>query len=287
MNEKAKVARLSIISNITLIILKLTAGIMSGAVSIISEAIHSAMDLLAAVIAFFSVRVSDNPPDETHPYGHGKFENVSGFIEAGLILAASAWIIYEAVMKIIHHEAIKFAIAGVIVMSISALVNTLVSRALYRMAKKTNSMALEADALHLKADVITSAGVAVGLLIIMITKMHFLDPIIAIAVALFITREAVSLLIKAVVPLLDTGFSRNDLVRLEDIIRNTGYEYHKLRTRHAGNRSFVDMHLLFPPEATIDQAHDVTDRLKEAIHLDFPNTDVTIHMEPNGAHFRT
>ena len=159
MNAKVKIARLSIISNTLLIIMKLAAGILSGSVSIISEAIHSSMDLVAAIIAFFSVKVSDNPPDSRHPYGHGKIENISGVIEAILIFIAAIWIIVEAVKKLLGEKIELDSIAiGSAVMIVSAIVNIIVSRRLYKVARETNSVALEADALHLKTDVYTSAG---------------------------------------------------------------------------------------------------------------------------------
>src|SRR5665647_23190 len=191
--KKVSIARLSIVSNTLLIIIKLAVGLISGSVSIISEAIHSSMDLVAAIIAFLSVRVSDNPPDSRHPYGHGKIENISGVIEALLIFIASIWIIIEAVKKLfggkIELESIGL---GSLVMLISAIVNIIVSRRLYKVARATNSVALEADALHLKTDVYTSMGVAVGLGLIIITGINWLDPLIAMFVALFIIKEAVS-----------------------------------------------------------------------------------------------
>ena len=155
MNTKVKVARLSLLSNTILIIMKLIVGLVTGSVSIISEAIHSTMDLLAAIIAFFSVRISDRPADDTHPYGHGKIENVSGVIEALLIFVASVWIIVEAVKKIITPGEIESVGIGFIVMFISAGINFIVSKKLYKVAKQEDSIALEADALHLKADVYT------------------------------------------------------------------------------------------------------------------------------------
>ena len=154
MNVKVKTARLSIMSNTLLIIMKVVVGILSGSVSIISEAIHSSMDLVAALIAFFSVRVSDNPPDSKHPYGHGKVENISGVIEAVLIFAAAALIIIEAIKKLMGAEIeLDNLWIGSLVMAISAVINIIVSRKLYKVARETKSVALEADALHLKTDV--------------------------------------------------------------------------------------------------------------------------------------
>lgn len=172
MNAKVSIARLSILSNTLLIILKLAVGLISGSVSIISEAIHSSMDLLAAIIAFLSVRVSDNPPDSRHPYGHGKIENISGVIEALLIFMAAIWIIIEAVKKLLGEKIELEAIGlGSLIMLISAIINAIVSKRLYKVARETNSVALEADALHLKTDVYTSLGVALGLGLIMVTGL--------------------------------------------------------------------------------------------------------------------
>lgn len=286
MSTKVDTAKLSILSNTVLILLKLIAGIMSGSVSIISEAIHSTMDLLAAVIAFFSVKISDHKPDEKHPYGHGKFENVSGVIEAALIFVASIWIIYEAVMKMKHGGEVELPMIGVAVMLISAIVNTLVANKLYAVAKKTNSIALEADALHLKADVLTSLGVAGGLSILFAGKLlgwnlQIVDPIVAILVALFILHEAYELLEKAYAPLLDISFTETDLKSLKDVIEKHGFAYHKLRTRKAGPYNFVDFHLLFPQTYNISDAHDISEAIKQDIRNYFENIDVTIHLEPD------
>jgi len=220
MNAKVKIARLSIVSNTLLILMKLAVGLISGSVSILSEAIHSLMDLIAAIIAFFSVTVSDNPPDSRHPYGHGKIENISGVIESLLIFLAALWIIIEAVRKLLGEKIELESIAlGSIVMLISAIVNAFVSRRLYKVARATNSVALEADALHLKTDIFTSLGVAIGLGLIIFTGINWLDPVIAILVALFIIREAYHLLTKAFTPLLDTAWSDNEIEVLENRLK--------------------------------------------------------------------
>jgi cation diffusion facilitator family transporter len=216
MNPKIRVARISVISNSCLIAIKLTVGLISGSVSILSEAIHSSMDLIASVIAFFSVKVSDNPPDSRHPYGHGKVENISGVIEALLIFVAAVWIIIEAIKKLAGgHFIIESLGLGSLVMVISAIVNTLVSRALYKVAKQTGSVALEADALHLKTDVYTSLGVAAGLVLILLTDIYWLDPAVAICVAGLIIKEAWDLIRKAFSPLLDESWSDERLKNLK------------------------------------------------------------------------
>lgn len=289
MNRKVSVARLSVLSNSLLIVMKVIVGILSGSISILSEAIHSFMDLLAAIIAFFSVRISDTPADERHPYGHGKFENISGVIEAILIFIASGWIIIEAVRKMLHPHAIEKIGLGIVVMTISAAVNFFVSRKLYKVAKSTDSIALEADALHLKVDVYTSMGVAAGLFLMVVLKYFiqsplilYLDPLIAIMVALLILRESFILFKKAYAPLLDEALSEEEVERIKALIGRYCSEtvnYHGLRTRKAGNYRYVDFHLNVPAVMSVKEAHDLCDAIEEEIKSTLGHTEVTIHVE--------
>jgi cation diffusion facilitator family transporter len=281
MNVKVKTARLSILSNTLLIIMKVVVGILSGSVSIISEAIHSSMDLVAAIIAFISVKVSDNPPDSKHPYGHGKVENVSGVIEAVLILVAAALIITEAIKKLLGEDIVLEKLwLGAAVMAVSAIVNILVSRRLYKVARETGSVALEADALHLKTDVYTSAGVAVGLVLILLTDIKWLDPAVAILVALFIIRESFELLRRAFWPLLDSAWDPGEINDLEKKLNDMGVSYHGLRTRKAGNYRFIDIHIEIPENDSVGNAHKYCDQIEEKLMTSFENLNVTIHVEP-------
>jgi cation diffusion facilitator family transporter len=280
MNKKVSIARLSVASNTLLIILKLIIGILTGSVSIISEAIHSTMDLIAAVIAFLSVRVSDNPPDKGHPYGHGKIENISGVIEAILIFVAAIWIIYEAVKKIITPMPIESIGLGSAVMLVSAIVNTYVSRSLYKVARETDSVALEADALHLKTDVFTSLGVAVGLFLIMVTGLQLLDPMVAILVAVFILRESYHLLKRAFTPLLDSSLEEEEIEIIGKTLTELSLYAHEIRTRRSGNYRFVDMHLEMDPGKSLHEVHQVCDELENLLKSKIPHLDVNIHVEP-------
>lgn len=282
MNAKVKVARLSLISNSTLIILKLIVGLSTGAVSIISEAIHSIMDLLAAIIAFFSVKISDKPADELHPYGHGKVENISGVIEALLILVASFWIIIEAVKKILNPGEIESVGLGFIVMFISSAINYIVSNKIYKVAKEEESIALEADALHLKADVYTSLGVGIGLFLIWITKLNYLDPVVAIFVAIFILKEAIELLISAFNPLLDVKLSNEEIKLIkESIIKFSAIycNFHNFKTRRSGRVRYIDLHLVFPNNMTVKEAHDICDKIEDDIEKSLTHTEIMIHLE--------
>ncbi|MDD3225092.1 MAG: cation diffusion facilitator family transporter [Clostridium sp.] len=282
MNSKVKAARMSIVSNTMLIIMKFIIGIISGSVSIISEAIHSCMDLIASVIAFFSVRVSDKPADKNHPYGHGKIENISGVIEAILIFIASAIIIYESVNKILNPKEIAAAGLGFLVMFVSSFVNFMVSKKLYKIAKQEQSIALEADALHLKSDVLTSLGVGIGLLIMYITKIKILDPIVAILVAVFILKEAFELLREALKPLLDGRLTDEEIETIENIIAKNGGKYcsyHDLKTRRSGSSKHIDMHLVVPEDMSVKDSHIICDNIENEIEKVLKNTDVMIHVE--------
>jgi cation diffusion facilitator family transporter len=282
MTAKVKVATLSICSNTFLIIIKLLVGMFTGSVSIISEAIHSTMDLLASIIAFFSVKISDRPADDTHPYGHGKVENISGVIEALLIFVASVWIIIESIKKILGPQEIESVGIGFLVMFISSGVNLIVSKQLYKVAKKEDSIALEADALHLKADVYTSLGVGLGLLLIWITNFNYLDPVVAILVAIFILKESFHLLKTAFNPLLDVKLSDKEIKIIKDEINKYSSvycNYHDLKTRRSGPTKHVDLHLVVPKDMSIKNAHDVCDKIEYDIETMLKNTHVMIHLE--------
>lgn len=279
MSSKIAAARISVASNLSLVILKFVAGFMSGSVSVISEAIHSMMDLLAAIIAFFSVRVSDTPADERHPYGHGKYENVSGVVEALLIFVAAIWIIYEAIDKLIHPRPLDKPGIGMIVMFISAIVNFFVSQNLYKVARKTESIALEADALHLRTDILTSLGVAIGLLLIYITGFHLIDPIAAILVACLILKESYNLLNRAYSPLLDTAISISEIKEIEDSIIKSTYTYHDLKSRQSGNMRFIEFHMEMPGDMPLRDAHKICDEIEADIKNKIPNIQISIHVE--------
>lgn len=283
MNKKVRTASLSILSNSSLIIMKTVIGLLSGSVSIISEAIHSTMDLLAAIIAFFSVKVSDKKPDEEHPYGHGKVENISGVIEALLIFVAAVWIIYEAINKILNQKEIENLGWGFLVMFISGVINFFVSRRLYKVAKETDSIALEADALHLKVDVYTSLGVALGLGLIWVTGYHILDPIVAILVALLILRESYILLMNAYSPLLDTKLPDNEIEIIKNAINSKKFgclTFHQLRTRKSGHLKYVDLHLEVPQRYSVKESHDICDAIEKEIESKIKFIEVHIHVEP-------
>jgi cation diffusion facilitator family transporter len=240
-------------------------------------------------MAYFSVKYADNPPDRQHPYGHGKFENISGVVEALLIFAASGWIIFEAIKRIINPEPLEsFGLTlGFGVMVVSSIVNLFVSRILYRVSDETDSIALRADALHLKTHIYTSAGIAVAMVIIWITGWSIVDSIAAIAVALIILFEASSILKSAFLPLIDSRLSEEDINLIQSSIEshlNKGMTYHALRTRKSGSYKFADFHLELPEDYSVKESHDLCDTIEKDIKQRIAQMEVTIHVEPKDIH---
>ena len=280
---KTGAAGLSVLSNTLLILLKLVAGILTGSVSIIAEAIHSGIDLLAALIAFVSLRIAGRPADREHPFGHGKVENVSGTIEAVLIFVAAIFIIYQAINRIIAGAIVEYLSIGIAVMAISVVVNIIVSRHLLRIARDADSIALEADARHLTADVYTSLGVMAGLVVVQVTGLNILDPIIAIGVSIFIMRAAYNLTRRAFPPLIDVRLPEDEEALIESTMSEHMGElvgFHELRTRKAGSERYIELHVTMARDASIERAHSLCDHLEEDIRSRLPHTHVTIHVEP-------
>ena len=281
---KTKAAQLSIISNTVLIVIKLVVGIMMQSVSVISEAVHSGIDLIAAIIAWFAVRESGKPADSQHPFGHGKIENVSGTIEAVLIFGAAIYIIWEAIQKLIKGTVeIENIWLGAAVMAISALANYLVSRHLLNVAIKTDSVALEADAMHLRTDVYTSVGVLAGLAAIKLTGIAMLDPLVAIAVACLILKAAYDLTKSAFFHILDIKLPDDEENIIHDVMKEHSHlflEYHKLRTRKAGHIRHVDMHLRVPKLMTVEMGHNLSHQISSDIESKLAHSHVLVHIEP-------
>jgi cation diffusion facilitator family transporter len=282
---KSRAAAVSIASNSLLIALKLTVGLLSGSIAIMSEALHSASDLAAAVIAFWSVRRAAAPPDEGHHYGHEKVENLSGVVEALLIIAAAGVIVFEGVRKIIEGPELDHVWLGIAVMAVSGVVNLIVSRrVLYPVARRTQSAALEADAAHLQTDVYTSFGVAGGLLLVELTGWVYFDPLIAIAVAVLIVRTGYRLVMESTRILLDETLPREELDEIRRCVREHRgdiiWGYHKLRARRAGSRRHIDLHITVDDDLTVNEAHEVAEHIAGDIRECIPNSDVLVHIEP-------
>lgn len=282
MERKSRAALISVGSNTTLVAIKLVVGLASGSVSVISEAIHSGIDLLAAIIAFFAVRTASKPADEDHAYGHGKYENLSGTIEAALIFVAAAMIAHEAIMRLGSHEPAPQVEWGLAAMLFSSVVNVFVSRYLFRVAKETDSVALEADAHHLATDVYTSMGIFVGLAMVRITGLAIFDSLTALGVAGLIVWIAWGVLRNSMGALLDTSLPSSEIAEIERILSEHSpplLEHHDLRTRKSGAHRHIDVHLTVPDEMTAREAHNVGDSIEQAIHAILPNAQVMTHID--------
>ena len=283
---KTGAAGLSIVSNSLLIALKLVAGAITGSVAIITEAIHSAIDLLASIIAYFSVRAADEPADREHPYGHQKVENVAAGIEGMLILVGAGIIIFEATRRLVSGAEIEKLGFGIAVIGFSAIANVCVSTFLYRRAKALHSPALEGDAAHLRTDAMTSFGVLIGLGLVELTDESAFDSIAALLVAAAIVYSGVRILTRSGRELVDESPPADELDRIEAAIAAERARvpaiagYHKLRARRSGARRYVDLHLQFVSGTTLEHAHAIAHKVREAIEHEIPRSDVLIHVEP-------
>jgi cation diffusion facilitator family transporter len=281
--HKQRAATLSIFSNAVLIVFKIVAGILMGSISVISEAVHSTVDLLASLVAWFSIKKAVEPADRDHPFGHGKYENISGFFEAMLIFFAAGMILYEAIKKLFHPVEVERIGWGIGVMAVSVIVNLVISRTLFRTAKKEKSIALEADGMHLHVDVLTSLSVIAGLVAIQFTHLAILDPIIAIAVACMICKASVDLTKKSIRDLADRSLPEDEIQSIERILQ--GYAkiagYHKLRTRQSGNRREIDIHITMDKNTTLEHSHKLCYTIETRIQETFPGAYITLHVEPH------
>lgn len=289
--RKTAVAWLSVVSNTTLVVLKLIVGFLIGSISVMSEAIHSGVDLVAAVIALLAVRTSGKPADQEHPFGHGKAENISGTIEAILIFVAAAWIVYEAVKKIVYPHALEEPGWGILVMAISAGANLAVSQLLFKVARQTDSVALEADGWHLRTDVYTSAGVMGGLGLIWIGDRlapglgdwwHLVDPVAALVVAALILKAAYHLTVTSARDLMDVSLPEEE-AQIKEVLRSfipALHGYHRLRTRKAGAIRFVEFHIFVPGTMSVEDSHRLAHDISQKIQKQLAGTSVTVHVEP-------
>ena len=268
---------------IGLIVFKVVVGVITGSVSVIAQAVDSFLDLLAIAITFFAVIIAIKPADEKHPFGHGKVENIAAIAQAMLIFTAGGLIIYSAVRRIITGAAIELTEAGMGVMLVSIIASIFLSRHLLRVSRATDSIALEASARNIAADVYSAAGVLVGLVVIRFTGLSIIDPIIALLVSLIILKAAYDVLRKSFGGLIDVKLPEAE----ENVIRSAILEhagelvdFHELRTRKAGSQRYIDLHLVMPKDISVEEAHRMCDHLEQDIEGKLQQASVTIHVEP-------
>ena len=276
--------RTPLASNALLVIAKVIVWVVSGSVSVLSEAAHSLADLLITTMQVITVRLAARPADENHAYGHGKFENVSAALEAIFILLTGAFVVAQSIPRLIHPAASFPSLdVGIAVMFGSALVNLIVSMRLRVVARREQSPALLAEAAQLSADVITASGVGIGLVAIRMTGLTIIDPIISLLVAGLIAKSAFDVSVRAFVDLTDGRLPPEEEALIREIIdehRGIFVGYHKLRTRRSGGGEFIDFHLQMRGDMPLKRAHDLSDEIVVAIKESLPRAHVLIHLEP-------
>ncbi|MFC1920781.1 cation diffusion facilitator family transporter [Chloroflexota bacterium] len=276
-------AKLALVVVVGLVLLKAAVAFLTGSISITAQAVDSFLDLFAVSVTVFAVRYASMPADDDHPFGHGKVEGIAAVIQAVLIFSAGGWIIYSAIQRIITDSDIEMTEAGMGVMLVSIIASIFLSRHLHKVARVTDSIALEASARNIAVDVYSATGVLVAMVIIRFTGFSMIDPIVALGVSLFILKGAYDVLRKSFGELVDTRLP----VEEEEIIISTIKEhttqlagFHKVRTRKAGSQRFVDLHLLLPRNISLEEAHNMSDHLEGDITDRLPESNVTIHLEP-------
>jgi cation diffusion facilitator family transporter len=287
--SRSGAASLSIIVVISLIVLKVVVGAITGSLSILAQAVDSFLDLFAVVVTLVAIRIATRPADEEHPFGHGKAENMAAIAQAVLIFLAGGSIIYSAVHRIITQTHLELTEAGIGVMLVSIVASLLLSRYLLRVSRQEDSPALQANAHNIAADVYSAAAVLVGLLVVRFTGLSVIDPILALLVALFILKVAYDVLKKSFGGLVDVRLPEAEENIIKAAIREHFGEtehfgevvdFHALRTRKAGSQRYIDLHLVMPKDTSVAEAHRMCDHLEQDIESRLPNTDVTIHVEP-------
>ncbi len=274
---------LSIAAAVATIALKAVAWLLTGSVGFLSDAAESIVNLVGALVALIAVRVSVRPPDDDHAYGHEKAEYLSAGAEGALILAAAVGIAWVAVARLLDPQPLSDVGVGVAVSAVAAGLNLIVATLLIRVGHEQRSITLEADGRHLMTDVWTSIGVIVGVIAVLLTGWERLDPIIALLVAINIVRTGIQLLGRSAGGLMDHALGPAEQAEIQAVLdahREDGVEFHALRTRQAGRRAFVSLHLLVPGAWTVQQGHDLAERVERDLRERLPYATVFTHVEP-------
>jgi cation diffusion facilitator family transporter len=282
--SKSGAAALSIASNSLLIALKLAAGAITGSIAIVTEAVHSLIDLVASVVAYVSVRKADEPADAEHPYGHEKVESLAATIEGLLILVGAGIIVYEATHRLVVGAEVEALGVGIAVMGFSVVANLLVSAVLARQSRAHDSPALEGDAAHLRTDAMTSLGVLAGLALVEITGEDAFDSITALAVAAAIVIAGLRIIRRSSGVLVDEALPSREMDEIEAAIAAARTPevagYHKLRARKAGSRRYIDLHVQYRSGTSLERAHELAHLMRASIEAAVPRAEVLIHVEP-------
>ncbi len=282
-NPKLKAAAVSICGALFLAIIKLVVALLSGSMAVMASAIDSLLDILMSGVNFMAIRQAEQPPDQSHPFGHGKFETLATLFQALIITASGGWIIYEAVVRLSKNNQIENVDQGIGVLAFSAVVSWFIARNLSKVAKQTDSSALEADSLHFRMDIYSNLGLMAGLLLVRWFDIHWIDSALSILVASYILHEALQLIKRALTDILDHELPEEIQQQIHHIISTHEGPlagYHGLRTRRAGSLKIMDFHLEVCKDMTVAEAHELTVALEKKIEREIPGSNVIIHIEP-------
>ena len=282
-SPKITAARVSLTTACSLATMKLVVGFITGSLAVISSAIDSLLDILMSGVNLMAIRQAEQPADERHPYGHGKFETLATIFQALAITLSGGWICVEAVRRLQAGSVVEKPLGGIAVMVVSLAASWCVTRYLRRVAKATDSSALAADALHFAMDVYTNLALLLGLVILFWFDLPWLDPLMSLLVAIYILKEAFQLLRHGLRDVLDEQLPATIRSEIEQLIathKGELFDYHNLRTRRAGSQKLIDFHLTVCKHLSVDEAHRMTDYLEGQIAERVNGSDVTIHIEP-------
>jgi cation diffusion facilitator family transporter len=280
--EKKGAAAIAVVGGVAIFLIKMAAYFMSGSVALLSDALESIVNIAASLLMLYAVYVSGMPADDDHHYGHQKIEGISSLIEGTFILTAAVFIIHTAIERIFDPVPLGSVEAALGVSLFATALNGGLSWFLDRNAEENGSMALEADSKHLLSDVVTSAGVAVGLLVAEYTGLAVLDPVMALLVAVLIVRMGVKLVLKSSRLLMDRHDPEEER-RIMEVLEShvsDSVDFHDLKTRRSGNEVYAEVHLSVDPSLTVEEAHNLADHLEDDLRSELPNTVITIHVEP-------
>jgi len=276
-------AWLSIFAAILTITLKTIAYLLTGSVGLLSDALESLVNLVAAIIALMMLKVAEQPPDKEHRYGHSKAEYFASILEGFFIFIAAIAIILSATERIINPKIIDQAFLGLVISSLASIINYFVGKKLLKEGRKNNSIALVADGEHLMTDVVTSIGVIVAVALVALTKWQILDPVVAILVGINIIFTGYKLIGKSLLGLLDTSLPDDEIVTIESILKKyerQGLKFHGLRTRQSAQRRFVDFHVLTPGNWSVRKGHDILEDIEKDIRNSIEKVTLSTHLEP-------
>lgn len=282
-NPKVRAASISVAGATGLALLKLVIAVLSGSMAVLASAIDSLLDILMSSVNFMAIRHAEQPPDQSHPFGHGKFETLATLFQALVIGLSGAWIIYESVTRLTAGTQLENLDQGIGVLALSAALSWLIARYLLRVARETDSSALEADSLHFRMDIFSNLGLMVGLLVIRWFDIDWLDPALSILVASYILHEALQLIKRALTDMLDQELPDDIQLRIHQLISTHEGPlagYHGLRTRRAGSMKIMDFHLEVCKDMTVAEAHELSDSLEKRIEREIPGANVIIHIDP-------